>query len=188
VDVTTRKDVKCEVCQTGTGETAGKTSASLLTHPPASCADKEITLPYKDKAKQCEYQRRRYHERRQQWLKENGPCKHCGSWIDLEVDHVDPESKIDHKVWSWSQQRRDAELAKCQVLCRKCHEKKTAEENSVPFEHGITGYKRKGCRCKKCRKANSTWCANYRAKVGRKDYRTVVIPPAQDTVVAYQVQ
>lgn len=46
---------------------------------------------------------------------------------NLEVDHIDPDQKISHKVWSWAKPRRDAELAKCQVLCNKCHKNKTLE-------------------------------------------------------------
>ena len=64
-------------------------------------------------------------KRRADWLKANGPCVQCGSLNDLEVDHIDPATKIHHGVWSWREDRRIAELAKCQVLCSKCHLKKT---------------------------------------------------------------
>lgn len=29
--------------------------------------------------------------------------------------------KINHRVWSWAEARREAELAKCQILCHDCH-------------------------------------------------------------------
>lgn len=48
-------------------------------------------------------------------------CFACGSREDLELDHVDPLEKIDHRIWSWAEARRLAELAKCQVLCHACH-------------------------------------------------------------------
>jgi 5-methylcytosine-specific restriction endonuclease McrA len=90
------------------------------------------TMPYKDKEKQRAFQRehsaRRYQERRNQWLEsKGGKCATCGSPHDLEVDHVDPTGKIDHSVWSWSDERRDKELSKCQPLCKSCHLKKTLE-------------------------------------------------------------
>jgi len=66
--------------------------------------------------------------RRRQWLKENGPCVECGSWERLEVDHRDPRTKTSHNIWSWSDAKRIAELAKCQVLCRSCHKRKSANE------------------------------------------------------------
>ncbi len=54
----------------------------------------------------------------------------CGSWDELEVDHVDPALKISHSIWSWSLERRLAELAKCVVRCRACHLKKSVMETS----------------------------------------------------------
>jgi hypothetical protein len=52
----------------------------------------------------------------------------CGSRDHLEIDHRDPGEKLSHRIWSWSPARRDAELAKCQVLCRKHHHAKSGEE------------------------------------------------------------
>jgi len=82
-------------------------------------------VPYRDKEAQREYQRRWMARRREDWLSANGPCVKCGSWDDLEVDHIDPSKKVSHKVWSWREDRRLEELAKCQVLCRNCHYAKT---------------------------------------------------------------
>lgn len=61
---------------------------------------------------------------------ENGPCRQCGSTEDLELDHIDPTTKISHAVWSWSEQRRAEELKKCQVLCHNYHETKTLKQVS----------------------------------------------------------
>ena len=41
-----------------------------------------------------------------------------------------------HSIWSWSSLRRNAELAKCQVLCRPCHDKKSAGEKAKGANHG----------------------------------------------------
>lgn len=79
-----------------------------------------------------EYQRKWIARRRAEWFAANGPCARCGSWDDLRLDHVDPRQKVEHKVWSWSTTRRDAELAKCQVLCFPCHVVKTNEDGSHP--------------------------------------------------------
>lgn len=84
--------------------------------------------------------------RRREWLSANGPCE-CGSWENLEVHHINPAEKTTHRIWSWSEERRNAELAKCQPLCRECHKKETKANYVV---HGkITRY-RKGCRCELC--------------------------------------
>lgn len=69
--------------------------------------------------------------RRKAWLSENGPCAVCGSSEFLEIDHINPETKVSHNVWSWSESRRTEELKKCQVLCKKCHKEKTRADNSV---------------------------------------------------------
>lgn len=63
-------------------------------------------------------------KRRATWF-EGKSCTSCGSQTDLELDHIDPSKKVDHKVWSWSDERRKRELAKCQVLCHDCHVIKT---------------------------------------------------------------
>lgn len=39
----------------------------------------------------------------------------------LQLHHLNPEEKDSHKIWSWSQKRREAEIAKCIVLCWPCH-------------------------------------------------------------------
>lgn len=70
-------------------------------------------------------------KRRETWLAANGPCRLCGSSERLEVDHIDHSTKVDHRVWSWSDERRKAELAKCQVLCHDCHKRKTAEHSRL---------------------------------------------------------
>lgn len=108
------------------------------------------------------YQKQWMRKRRDEWFSKNGPCKRCGSWDDLELDHIDPDQKLHHVVWSWSKERRDAELAKCQVLCHLCHKEKTRSYVSalfsIPVErrpHGTTTTYRFGCRCDVCTSSNS---------------------------------
>lgn len=94
--------------------------------------------------------------RRSTWLEQNGPCRHCGSWERLEVDHVDPAQKVTHRVWSLTREVREAELAKCQVLCFRCHRAKHAAETRKPLVHGtINAYRKHRCRCEKCRAVNT---------------------------------
>jgi hypothetical protein len=89
-----------------------------------------FVMPCKTKEIQKAYQRKWVAKRRSEWLLQHGPCIQCGSWHKLQVDHIDPSTKVSHSIWSWTKKRREEELAKCQVLCCDCHSKKTALENS----------------------------------------------------------
>lgn len=102
---------------------------------------------------------KKLHERRRRWLLANGPCVRCQSRTNLEVHHRDPAQKVEHRVWSWEETRRAVELAKCEVLCRRCHT--LIHSENTPIEHGIKGYRR-GCRCDACRMAKSEQAAQYR--------------------------
>lgn len=113
-------------------------------------------MPYRDPVQQRAYQREWMATRRKAWLDERGPCINCGSTQNLEVDHVNAVQKITHRVWSWSAERREAELNKCVVRCHDCHKKKTAEAHENPtyeirFRHGSRSmYQKHRCRCKAC--------------------------------------
>ncbi len=72
--------------------------------------------------------------RRKEWFDAKGPCVQCGSWQELELDHIDPKTKVSSRIWSWTQSKRDAELKKCQVLCRSCHLEKTKKDLSERFK------------------------------------------------------
>lgn len=135
-------------------------------------------MPYADRERQREYRREWYAARRAAWFAANGPCAQCGSWERLELDHVDPATKVHHVIWSWSDARREAELAKCQILCVDCHDEKTAGEwhgrwngnaqpHSVSSAPGTTGYRR-GCRCGACCRAQSDYRAAYNARTSRR--------------------
>lgn len=130
-------------------------------------------MPYADRQKQVEYQRQWVAKRRAEWLAENGPCVRCGSAESIEIDHKDAFEKVSHRIWSWSKEKRDAELAKCQVLCRPCHHTKTGEDNGWGM-HGSSGYQR-GCRCSLC-----TYGQAYRCRHGRSitfDPNTAIYVP-----------
>ncbi len=105
-------------------------------------------MPHTIETRKRAYQKMQ--SKRQQWLKENGPCKVCLSWENLEVDHIDRKTKVTHKVWSWREEKRQEELKKCQVLCKKCHQIKTKKERFIPIPHGSSAHYRRGCRCNEC--------------------------------------
>jgi hypothetical protein len=63
-------------------------------------------------------------QRRNAFFK-NKTCVRCGSTDQLELDHVDQNTKANHRIWSWSVERRNAEITKCQILCHDCHVRKT---------------------------------------------------------------
>ena len=90
-------------------------------------------MPYADPARQREYSREWLAVRRREYFA-GKDCADCGSQERLELDHIDPRAKVDHKIWSWSAARREVELAKCQVLCHPCHLAKTKEHRESP--HG----------------------------------------------------
>lgn len=116
-------------------------------------------MSYANPDRQREYGRQWVAARREAWLKTNGPCKRCGSCERLQVDHVDPSKKVSHRIWSWSALRREAELAKCQVLCEACHIGKTYG----PLRHGtVNAYDRHRCRCQRCRDAKAMKMAAVR--------------------------
>lgn len=103
----------------------------------------------RDKEKQRKWQREHLARIRAEWLEANGPCSKCGSSEQLEVDHINPELKISHNVWSWKAERRAAELAKCQVLCNTCHKKKTAADR-MPSHGTDSRYTHYRCKCEPC--------------------------------------
>jgi 5-methylcytosine-specific restriction endonuclease McrA len=123
-------------------------------------------MPMATKQEQRTYQREWMAKRRWAWLSVQGPCAECGSEEDLQLDHVDPAAKVSHRVWSWTEERRLAELAKCQVLCLPCHVEKTMAENGLePSGHGTRRrYRHYGCRCDLCRDWNASRMRRDRAR------------------------
>jgi hypothetical protein len=85
---------------------------------------------YKDPERQRAYQLKWITRRRDAWIAANGPCALCGSETNLEVDHTDPAAKAIpvSGLWSLAPARAAAELAKCRVLCERCHAAKSATE------------------------------------------------------------
>src|ERR1700722_14236875 len=111
-------------------------------------------MPFKNPAKQNEYQREWYAARRAKGIESlGGKCVQCGATEELEFDHIDPAIKWKHRIWSYSWKRITEELAKCQLLCADCHAKKT-----IAFISTAGGtwkcrknHHKKGCGCRSCR-------------------------------------
>jgi hypothetical protein len=112
-------------------------------------------VPYKNLYKKREYQAN--------WCRQNrldaiellgGKCVVCGTMSDLEVDHIDPATKISHRIWSWSKVRRLAELQKCQVLCATHHLQKTKDYANIPPSKILKVHKA-GCGCGGCANARA---------------------------------
>lgn len=124
-------------------------------------------MPRPTKELQREYQREWMAKRRAAWFADKS-CVVCGSRDNLQLDHIDPTTKVTHAVWSWKEERRETELVKCQTLCEQHHREKTSKENGIkftkPLVHGtIAGYK-KDCRCKLCHEALLIYWKERRAK------------------------
>lgn len=115
-------------------------------------------MPFKDAAAQREYQRQWVSRRRNAFFADK-QCAWCESTERLELHHRDTSKKEAHAIWSWSAARRAAEIAKCIVLCRKCHQRAHGEVRRVEAElrnpcGTMAAYKR-GCHCSLCRMANA---------------------------------
>lgn len=110
------------------------------------------------KEAQREYMRRWIAKRRFDFFSDKN-CIQCGSVENLELDHIDPRTKVSHSIWSWSESRRLAEIAKCQVLCQTCHKQKTRDQYPITngfavHQHGtINMYESQKCKCEPCRAA-----------------------------------
>ena len=93
-----------------------------------------------------------YAAKRARWIKYlGGVCVKCGATENLEFDHIDPATKSFDigKNWSRSEKVIIAELAKCQLLCNSCHNKKSGDALAVPHGGGKCG--KRGCKCTPCR-------------------------------------
>jgi hypothetical protein len=110
-------------------------------------------MGYTDKDRQREYCRVWVKKRRDRFFSGKS-CSVCGSSEDLVIHHENPGEKINHRIWSWTDTRRSAEIAKCVILCKKCHIEHHAQEKRKYIHGTITMYQKHKCRCELCREAN----------------------------------
>lgn len=117
-----------------------------------------------------EYMLRRYHTRRAYAVKQlGGKCVECGSKKNLEFDHKDAKTKAFDlaKNFNTSLERLNQELAKCQLLCRPCHSKKSVlDAGNQPAAHGtLTMATHRRCRCDACLNARRAYNRVYKKKI-----------------------
>ena len=126
-----------------------------------------------------EYQKLRYKRRRDEAIEAlGGKCNHCGSLDSLELDHIDASSKtyeIGKIIGGGSEAKVQAELAKCQVLCKECHIKKSYAEgdlDSVGHGEGTSG--KRNCPCAPCKAKKAEYMKarkpQYRESAKLKQY------------------
>lgn len=115
------------------------------------------------------YMRNRYHERRKEAFEIlDGRCSKCESTQNLEIDHKDRNKKVfdGTRMTSVSREKFLAEIAKCQLLCRKCHDVKTIVELGKKVAKGTHGTlsSYRYCKCYLCRKVKSEYMRAYNSK------------------------
>lgn len=99
-----------------------------------------------------------------------GKCTRCGSTERLEIDHVDPKRKaynIARRLPGLAADKLEAEIKKCQLLCRECHTDKTLTETGKQRARcgTLSGYRY--CRCEACRAAKREHSRAYRQRLAR---------------------
>lgn len=99
------------------------------------------------------FQRKWVADRRAAWFAGKA-CMVCNETDRLELHHLNPAEKVTSHIWSWSTERREAELAKCVPLCHDCHLAETREWARMKAlerrDHGTHQRYDLGCRCKPC--------------------------------------
>lgn len=111
-------------------------------------------MPYKDKAKQKEYQRQHFQQNKNLYnesrinrrvrnrafvrkIKESGKCCYCpeSNYLVLDFHHLDDQSKVlDIRELCQKAHSLEAireEIAKCNLACRNCHRKEHWKDRAV---------------------------------------------------------
>jgi hypothetical protein len=98
-----------------------------------------------------------------------GHCAKCDETEGLQFDHIDPATKTMTiaKMWTASEVRFQAELAKCQLLCQPHHLEKTLAERGMTAARGTHGTlsASRYCgppRCEECKAVNREYQREWR--------------------------
>jgi hypothetical protein len=115
---------------------------------------------------------RAWRKKRLEWALETlgNKCVRCSSVENLHFDHIDPKTKVEaiQRMIGAKLEMLKIELAKCQLLCAKCHREKTRQNHEygyAPTTHGTQQmYQRYKCRCDICRQYKREVDKKYKAK------------------------
>lgn len=118
-----------------------------------------------------EYMRNRYHSKRHKAIQElGGKCSRCGSTKDLQFDHKDQSKKKIRMsdIHSINDKAVKDEMKNVQLLCIKCHDKKSHDAwdfaTNKPQHGTYWMYRKHECRCSKCEKAYRETQKEWRKK------------------------
>lgn len=129
------------------------------------------------------YTLERYHRRRAEYISQlGGVCVICGAEESLEFDHIDARTKtadISKLLNGASKATLDAEISKCQLLCRTCHVEKSQQMRDTKFvDHGegLTG--KRNCRCEKCGPLKNAYMRKFKQNAKLKAEQSSVVKSA----------
>lgn len=117
-----------------------------------------------DNAYMSKYMKSRYHQKMDEWKRRfGGKCVRCGSVENLHFHHIDPSTKTNSiaKLWARREEVVEAELVKCELLCKICHD----EEHACKHPCGTPQRYWAGCKCSACKAAHAAHCRTYRKTV-----------------------
>jgi 5-methylcytosine-specific restriction endonuclease McrA len=122
-----------------------------------------------------EYLKQYTRARRQAWIESQGNCcNYCGiTGVPFDIDHINRADKNINIAGNWTRKKSliEAELAKCQVLCKPCHRDKTRSETFIANpDHGThVMYRHRACRCDECKAWKSQNNKRYRLRLKAKE-------------------
>ena len=94
-----------------------------------------------------------------------GICVKCGGTDNLQFDHIDRLLKKFDITSSFSRPwfELEEEAKKCQLLCMRCHNEKTAVDQGKLVAKGTHGTlsSYRYCKCDSCKAAKSQWQREY---------------------------
>jgi hypothetical protein len=74
-------------------------------------------------------------------IKDANGCSDCGSGVSLTFDHLPQYPKLFdisegvRRTGLWTDAELLAEIAKCEVVCAPCHNRRTIQRNRVPRDY-----------------------------------------------------
>jgi hypothetical protein len=99
-------------------------------------------------------------------------CVVCGTSANLEFDHIDPSLKSFHISQNFNRkwETLQAELDKCQLLCKTHHLQKSVKQNSVEHGEGVSG--KRNCPCLLCKAKKAEYMRTYSSADRMSDYES----------------